>query len=70
MNTITLLYSQFVTVIRANPELGRYRKQITGTCCRPPDDGVLRRRIAAFLVHAPQFSSVLEPLTHEPPSDI
>lgn len=69
MATITLLYSSFLAVIQRNPELARYQRQITGSCCRPPDDATLRKKIAAFLVYHPGYKAMLEPLIVEKPDD-
>ena len=58
----TSLYVRFVSVVLETPGLDRYRRQITGSCCKPPSDVQLVRGINAFLVKCPQFSDALLPL--------
>lgn len=65
MPTITLLYSAFIAAMQKNPELARYKRQIIGSCCRIPEDHVLRKKITAFLVFHPGFKPDLEPLIAE-----
>lgn len=62
----TSLYCRFVAVVNATPGLDRYRRQIVGSCCKPPTDPRLKAGIKAFLVRAPQFTNALEPLIADP----
>lgn len=58
----TSLYCRFVAVVNATPGLSRYRRQIIGSCCKPPTDPRLKANIKAFIIRAPQFREALEPL--------
>lgn len=45
-----------------HPELDRYRKQLTGSCCRIPEDAVLKKRISAFLTYHPGYAEIFADL--------
>lgn len=60
------MYCRFVAVVNKTPGLDRYRRQITGSCCKPPSDPRLKAGIKAFLTRAPQFREALESLIEDP----
>ena len=67
-NTITLYYSQFLAVLRRHPELVRYKRYLTGSCCRIPEDEMLKRKIAGFVVEHPVYRDALADLLPATPA--
>jgi len=59
-----VLYARLKAVINQHPELKRYEKNITGSCCRRPRDERLLPRIQAFAARRAEFADILAPLLY------
>jgi hypothetical protein len=59
------IYLKLRDLMARNPELGRFKRTLTGSCCSAPDDQRLRARIKKFLVEQPQFQELLGPFLVE-----
>ena len=58
----TSLYIAFAAKVAATPTLARFKRQLTGSCCRPPLDVTLIANIRNFIAMNPQFAKDLGPL--------
>jgi len=59
------IYPRLLAAMQAHPELGQYKRFLTGGCCRGPSDDRIRPKLRGFMAKYPRWESVLRPLVED-----